>query len=172
MKTSILILISTFLMAACSSQQSAGTGQTRGPVVASFSPTTQDTVEVQVTDREPVTQAELAAPDGRVFPAEQIDRERVSRPTGYGQPSFGLGFGLGVGTGGHTGVGTGVGVGFPLGIGGSGQGDAQVASTARIRVPDMAAYRAQWQQWKLRVYLGDGESRRMIEVAAPQPPAG
>jgi hypothetical protein len=83
-----------------------------------------------------------------------------------------MGLGLGVGTGGRTGVGTGFGLGFPLAIGGSDPGEPRVASTARIRVPDMATYRTQWQQWKVRLYLGEGASRRVIEVNAPQPPAG
>ena len=127
--------------------------------VASFSGSEQDTVKVQVTDPQPVTRVELAAPDGRIFLAHQIDRERLTRQGGgyYGQPT----------------VGVGVGFGFPL-------GDARepdyrpagVASTALVHVPDMAAYRAQWQQWKVRIYLGEGASERMVEVAAPQPGAG
>ena len=178
MKTQILILISAFLMAGCSNNQgSAGPRSSpANPVVTSFSGSEQDTLQVQVTDREPVTRAELAAPDGRIFLAHQIDRERLTRQDGgYGQPSMGVGVGVGGGSGGHVGTGVGVGFGFPFVIGGAddnGYREPRVASTALIHVPDKAAYRAQWQQWKVRVYLGDGASQRMIEVAAPPPAAG
>lgn len=176
MKTPILMLISAFLIAACSGQQAADSpaGTPENPVVTSFSTSEKDTLDVQVTDREPVTQAELTTTDGQVFPAHQIERERLNRSSGgsYGQPSMGVGVGVGGGSGG-VGVGTGVGFGFPLG-GGSYDGPRgpRVASTARIRVPDMAAYRAHWQQWTVRVTLGDGGSRRVIEVGAPPPPTG
>jgi hypothetical protein len=119
-----------------------------------------------------VTQAELTSPDGKAFIAHQIDRERLSRGGGsYGQPSMGVGVGVGGGSGG-VGVGTGVGFGFPLGGSYSGPPrDGRVASTAKIRVPDMTAYRAHWQQWKVRVTLGEGAAKRVIEVGAPPPPA-
>jgi hypothetical protein len=168
MKIPILILISAFLTAACSGQQSVNTpaGTPGNPVVTSFSQSEQNTLDVQVTDRQPVTQAELASPDGQTFVAHQIDRERLSSGGGYGSP-MGVGVGVGGGSGGF-GVGTGFGIGFG---GGSGAPrDPRVTSTARIRVPDMAAYRAQWQQWKVRVTLGEGSSRRTIEVGAPPPP--
>ncbi len=171
MKTRILMLLSAFLMAACADQRGADApaGTADNPVVTTFSTSEPDTLDVQVTDREPVTRVELAAPDGQVFTAHQIDRERLSRRGGsYGQPSMGVG--VGGGSGGF-GVGTGVGFGFPLGGGDYGAPrDPRVASTAKIRVPDMAAYRARWQQWKVRVTLGEGGSKRVIEVGAPPPP--
>ncbi len=177
MKTPILIMISAFLMAACANNQGTASqkGAAANPVVTSFSGSEQDTLQVQVTDREPVTKVELAAPDGRIFLAHQIDRERLTRQNGYAQPSMGVGVGVAGGSGGHVGTGVGVGFGFPFIIGGSddnGYREPRVASTALIHVPDMTAYRAQWQQWKVRVYLGEGASQRMIEVAAPQPAAG
>jgi hypothetical protein len=174
MKTPILMLISAFLTVACSNQQATNTpaGTPANPVVTSFSESEKDTLDVQVTDRQPVTQAELASPDGKIFIAHQIERERLSRAGGYyGQPSMGVGVGVGGGSGGF-GVGSGVGFGFPLGGGYSGAPrDGRVASTAKIRVPDMTAYRAHWQQWKVRVTLGEGAAKRVIEVGAPPPPA-
>jgi len=174
MKTPILILISAFLTVACSNQQSSYTpaGTPENPVVTSFSESETDTLIVQVTDRQPLIQAELASPDGQIFTAHQIDRERLSRGGGgyyYDQPTVGVG--VGGSSGGNVGVGTGIGIGFPLGGGSSAPRDPRVESTAKIRVPDMAAYRGRWQQWKVRVTLGEGGSRRVIEVAAP-PPAG
>ena len=47
-----------------------------------------------------------------------------------------------------------------------------MVSTALVRVPDIAAYRAQWQRWKVRVTLGEGAGQRVIETVAPAPPAG
>jgi hypothetical protein len=175
MKTPILILISAFLTVACSNQPATNTpaGTPANPVVTSFSESEKDTLDVQVTDRQPVTQAELTSPDGKVFIAHQIDRERLTRYGGSYGPTVGVGVGGGSWNGGGFGVGTGVGFGFPLGGGGSYDGprDGGVASTARIRVPDMAAYRAHWQQWKVRVTLGEGAAKRVIEVGAPPPPA-
>ena len=179
MKTPILIMISAFLMAGCTDNH--GTAGPRSdptnPVVTSFSGSEQDTLQVQVTDPQPVTRVELAAPDGRVFLADRIDRERLTRQGGgyYGQPTVGIG--VGGGSGGccwnDGGVGVGFGFGFPLGDAREPDyGPGGVASTALVHVPDMAAYRAQWQQWKVRIYLGEGAGERMGEVAAPAPAAG
>ncbi len=179
MKTPILIVISAFLMASCtgnSGSHSYGSAPAN-PVVTGFSKTEQDTVRVQVTDPQPVTRVELAGPDGRIYLAHQIDRERLTRQGGgyYGQPTIGVGVGGGSGGCCWNGSGVGVGLGFGFPLGDARQTDdrpAGVASTALVRVPDMTAYRAQWQQWKVRVYLGEGANERMVEVAAPQPVAG
>lgn len=179
MKTPILILISALLMGSCTSKSGSQTYQAApaNPVVTSFSESEQDTVKVQVTDPQPVTRVELAAPDGRIYLARQIDRERLTQQGGgyYGQPTVGVG--VGGGSGGccwsGSGVGVGLGFGFPLGDArDSDDRPAGVMSTALVPVPDMAAYRAQWQQWKVRIYLGEGGAERMVEVAAPQPGAG
>jgi hypothetical protein len=179
MKTPILIMISAFLMASCTGNSSSHThaAPAANPVVTSFSESEQDTVKVQVTDPQPVTRVELAAPDGRVFLADRIDRERLTRQGGgyYGQPTVGVG--IGGGSGGccwnDGGVGVGFGFGFPLGDAREPDyGPGGVASTALVHLPDMAAYRAQWQQWRVRIYFGEGAGERMVEVAAPQPTAG
>jgi hypothetical protein len=179
MKTPILIMISAFLMAGCANNQ--GTAAQRGtpanPVVTSFSASEQDTVKVQVTDPQPVTRVELAAPDGRIYLAQQIDREQLTRQGGgyYGQPTVGVGVGGGSGGCCWNGSGVGVGLGFGFPLGDARQTDdypVGVVSTALVHVPDMATYRAQWQQWKVRIYLGEGGNERIVEVAAPQPAAG
>jgi hypothetical protein len=176
MKTPILMLIAAFLIAACGGPAPySPAGTPENPVVAGFSTSEAGTVDVQVTDRQPLTRAELASPDGQVFLAHQIEREQVRRSGGYGgQPSMGVGVGVGGGSSGGVGVGTGIGIGFPLGVGGDSGAprDPRIASIARIRVPDMAAYRSGWQQWKVRVTLGEGAAQRVIEVEAPPPPAG
>jgi len=173
MKTSILILFSAILTAACTSQPGppGGVAGATNPVVSSFSPSEKDTLEIQVTDPQPVTAVELAAPDGRVFLADAIDRTRVIQQGGYGYgPDVGVG--VGVGSGGHSGVGAGVGIGFPFIIGGTSTppGQPLVRSFARVRVGDMPAYRAQWEQWKLRVHLGEGPDEHVLEEPAPMPP--
>jgi len=38
-------------------------------------------------------------------------------------------------------------------------------------VPDMAAYRRDWQRWVLHVDLEDDGNRRVIETLPPRPPA-
>jgi len=173
MKTPILMLFSAFLTVACTAHQGHPTyvAQPANPVVTSFSTSEKGTIEIQVTDQEPAKQAELAAPDGHVFLAYSIDREQVtSQGDGYA-PS--VGFGVGVGTSGsHTGVGTGIGFGIPFVIGDDNPPvpASWVRSMARIRVNDLAAYRASWQQWKVRVHFGNGANQRMLEVAAPPPP--
>jgi hypothetical protein len=177
MKTPMLIMISAFLMASCTGNSGSHTYEPApvNPVVTSFAGSEQDTVKVQVTDPQPVTRVELVAPDGRVFLAHQIDRETLTRQGGgyYGQPTVGVGVGGGSGGWSGGGVGVGLGFGFPLGDAREPDyGPAGVASTALVHVPDMTAYRAQWQQWKVRIYLGEGAGERMVEVAAPQPAAG
>jgi hypothetical protein len=178
MKTPILILISAFLTASCTNNAGSHghAAAPVNPVVTSFSESEQGTVTVQVTDPQPVTRVELAAPDGRVYLAYQIDREHLTRQGGYGygQPTVGVGVGGGSGgcCWGGGGVGVGLGFGFPLGDARQPDYPVGVASTAVIHVPDIAAYRTGWQQWKVRVYLGEGPAERMIEVAAPPPAAG
>jgi hypothetical protein len=173
MKTPILILISAFLTASCANNTGSHghAAAPANPVVTSFSESEQDTVKVQVTDPQPVTRVELAAPDGRVFLASQIDREHLTHQGGYyGQPTVGVGVGGGSGCcWGGSGVGVGVGFGFPLGDAREPDYPVGVSSTALIHVQDMAAYRAQWQQWKVRIYLGEGANERIVEVAAPAP---
>lgn len=175
MKSPMLILISALLLAACTDTAAppAPAGSAGNPVLASFAAGEKDTLAVEVSDRDPVNRVELAAPDGRVYTAHQIDRERLNRAGGRVEPGMGVGLGVGVGSGGRVGVGSGVSLGFPLNIGGSAaRTEPRVESRALIRVPDMAAYRAGWSGWKVRVYLGNGATSRVIEVAAPTPPAG
>src|SRR5262249_17286979 len=138
MKTPILILISAFLTASCT-HNSGSHGHAAvpvDPVVTSFSGSEQDTVKVQVTDPQPVTRVELAAPDGRVYLAYQIDREHLTQQGGYyyGQPTGGAGVAGGsggcCGGGGGSGVGVGLGFGFPLGDARQPDYPVGVASTA------------------------------------------
>jgi hypothetical protein len=159
------------LLAACSSDN--GSGATAQAPNARFAPDAADVVEVRITDRLPLEAAELVAPDGSSVAARDIQRDRIveqRQPVRAG-PAFGVGvFG---GSGGH--FGTGAGIGFPIGGYGyeSGPGETRVQSLARIEIPDMAAYRAGWPNWKVRLKLGTTEAgNRTIEIPAPRPPEG
>ncbi len=111
--------------------------------------------------------AVLKRPDGVAIAAARIDRDRntYSEDTGYG-PNLGAR----VVGGSSGGVSSGVGFGFPL-FGGGGPSGAQThsmtTSTVRFQVPDMAAYRRDWQHWVLHIDLDDGANSRTIETLPP-----
>ena len=157
------VLALALLLAACSSDSQKAKTQ---PVVTSFQPGATDTVTVDVLDPEAAEQIELVAPDGKVFPAFRIHRERTTGRYS-GDPSVGVGVGVGSG-GWHddgVGVGTGIGIGFPLG--GGSTPDPKTRSIGQVKLPDMAAYRADWTKWQARVTFPGG---RVVTVAAPPPP--
>ncbi len=108
--------------------------------------------------------AALVAPDGSEIAAFQIDRDReISRDAV--QPSVGTGV-----SGGSGGFGVGVGLSFPLGN--DDPDEIGYRSVAKIRVPDMPAYRAGWQDWVLRIHqpAEDIWNERTLELPAPEPP--
>jgi hypothetical protein len=128
------------------------------------------TIETVVVDPLPVKAAHLALPDGRMIAPVGIDRDRemYSDDTGSA-PNFGVG----VSGGSSSRVSTGFGIGFPLFGGGDGGGHhtaSMTTSTLRFRIPDMNAYRADWQHWILHLDLDDGANRRSIETLPPAPP--
>jgi len=127
-------------------------------------------IQTTIVDVLPVKAAMLKLPDGQLVAAQQIDKERnvYNEGTGYG-PNFGVGV-----AGGSNGVvSSGVGFGFPLFGGGGYSGSrshSMTTSTVRFTVPDMAAYRRDWQRWVLHIDLDDGANRRSIETLPPAPP--
>lgn len=142
----------------------------RESVVSRFVLGSPDMIQATVVDALPVKAAMLKLPDGQTVAAQQIDRERnvYSERTGYGP-----GFGVGVAGGSNGGVSSGIGFGFPLFGGGGPSGTRShslTTSTVRFRVPDMAAYRRDWQRWILHIELDDGANRRSIETLPPAPP--
>ncbi|MFZ5791505.1 MAG: hypothetical protein ACOY3L_12480 [Pseudomonadota bacterium] len=155
---------------------SGGAGPTTGaggiglPVTARFVEGKPDLIEVSIRDAQPADQVELVAPSGAATAAFELDRERVTMaPTA----PTGVEWGFGITGGSSSGVQPRLGVGIPI----FGQPSPptpreEVLSTARIKVPDMAAYRAQWRHWILRILFGTkGPSPRKMEMAAPAPPA-
>lgn len=128
-----------------------------------------DLIQTTIVDPLPVKAAALRTPDGITLAAQSIDRQRnvYSDSTGYG-PNFGVG----VAGGSSSRVTTGFGIGFPL-FGGGGDDrrvTSMTTSTLRFKVPDMAAYRRDWQRWVLHIDLEDGINRRTIETLPPAPP--
>jgi hypothetical protein len=161
----LLVITAALLLAACSSDSQQAPHQ---PVVTSFASGSTDTVTVDVLDQEGANEIELVAPDGTVFTAFRVDRDKVSG-TYSSEPSMAVGVGVGSGGcchDGGVGVGTGIGFGFPLG--GSGYSDeTKTRSIGQVKVPDMAVYRAQWTKWQARVTF---PGNRVVTVAAPPPP--
>jgi hypothetical protein len=160
-------LLALFVLAACAGDRER---HISSPVAARFADEAASAPEIEITatDRQPVETAELIAPDGTAIPAHQIDRSKTVEETRGGDPSVGVGvFG---GSSGH--IGTSVGIGFPL-FGDGSSRDPVIDSRALIRIPDMAAYRAGWQQYRLRLRFGAApENERVMEIPAPRPPEG
>jgi hypothetical protein len=149
-----------------------GPNQPGAPIAAAFVPGYPPQIEVRILDRQPAERVALVTPDGRVLPAPGIETSRVyQRSGGDGYFPFypSLGVGIWGGSGGH--VGTGFGIGLPLGgIDYGPAGDEQVVSVARLFPDDLAAYRATWQRWTIRIQIGTPATIvRKVEIAAPRP---
>lgn len=161
-----LVLIAALGLAGCADE---GAKRFKSqPVVTSFAEGSIDTVTVDVLDPEAAEQIELVAPDGTVIAAFRVDREKVTGDYRGGQPTMGVGVGVGNGgwNGGGVGVGTGIGFGFPLG-GTSYSSETKTRSIGQVKLPDMAAYRANWTQWQARVTF---PGKRVVTIGAPPPP--
>jgi hypothetical protein len=170
MRKAVIACLALAALAACASDQKSNAGaDAQSDYAASFAPEASDLLLVEVRDEDPVRAARLVAPDGSATEAHAIDTERTRGSGGGGgvYPSIGVG----VGGGSNSGVATGVGIGFPIFGGGGGGGRPEYRSTARIHVPDMAAYRANWQKYELRVTVGEGTDQHQIVIPAPEPAA-
>jgi hypothetical protein len=171
MKQTTLPLLAVLLLAlgACAgdgARQARGNADELGPVTADFT-ASPDTIEVRVRDRQPVDRVELAGPAGEIVIAWRLERERVAAGAAP-SPKFGLGVGIFGGS--STRVGTSVGIGFPLGGVENAPDEPYVISIALVRLPDLAAYRATWRQWSVRIRLGDADSNyRFMQIPAPAP---
>jgi hypothetical protein len=167
-RSAIPILIIAALLAGCWGGET--TPPPRESVVSRFALGSQDQIVTTIVDPLPVKSAVLRRPDGQQIAAQQIDRER-STYTDQNDP-YGSGLGVGVTGGSNGGVSTGVGFGFPLfgGGGSASRSHSTTTSTLRFKLPDMAAYRRDWQHWVLHIDLDDGVNRRTIETLPPAPP--
>lgn len=129
-----------------------------------------DEIQTTIVDVLPVKAATLRLPDGQQLTAQQIDKEHNVYSENYG---YGPNVGVGVAGGSNGVVSSGIGFGFPFFGGGGGSSTrthSMTTSTVRFKVPDMAAYRRDWQRWVLHIDLDDGANRRSIETLPPAPP--
>jgi hypothetical protein len=169
MRNAVIACLALVALAACASDRQRAAEADEPAYAASFAPESADLLMVEVRDEDPVRAARLVAPDGAAVEAHAIDTERRSRSGGGG--GFYPSVGVGVGTGSNSGVSTGVGIGFPIFGGGGGAAREEFQSVARIHIPDLAAYRANWQKYEIRVTLGEGADEHEVVIPAPEPPA-
>ena len=167
-RTALPLTLAFALTGCYSSGESGPTAARQQSVTGYFSATEHGVIEIDITDPLPVKTASLVGPDGTATQAFQIDRDRqVYHGDGPARPTVG-----GTVTGGSSSrIGTSIGIGFPL-FGGDGSGvtTTVTASRALIRVPDLGAYRTDWQKSKLHIELDDGVTRRVMELLPPPPP--
>jgi hypothetical protein len=139
------------------------------PLETSILATAPDRIYVTVRDPLPVSAAMLVDPQGHQIDARRIDHDRIA----YGGSNVGWpSIGVGVMGGSNSGVSTGIGIGFPLF-----PGQAQAAGSINesrfgFVVPDVAAYNASWQHWKIHIDLSNGVTSRSFETLPPAPPRG
>ncbi|MDB5410103.1 MAG: hypothetical protein JWL84_5015 [Rhodospirillales bacterium] len=118
-------------------------------------------IQVVVQDPRPVRAVRLVASDGTVTEASSLSTDRVyDRGSGS---SLGLGLG-GFGFGRGGGGGGGVGVGMPLG---GSPTQVQSVATASIPLTAPAAYRSDWQRYRIDVLMGDPP--QIVSLSAPEP---
>src|SRR3546814_11468963 len=130
MKRGLSILLSGLMLTACAGDRDERVFER--PVTASFVAEETDIVEVRVTDEQPVEAAELVGPDGRVYRAHQILRDRVVEERGGAFSN--LGIGVGVTGGSRSRIGTSVGTGLPLAGFGGAPDEHESVSPARRHV--------------------------------------
>lgn len=127
-------------------------------------------IDIKAANPQPLVTAELVSAGGTVIAAAPGQLE-PQVPAGY--PVFGPSIGVFGGSWGSS-SGGGVGIGVPLGGYGSATvppGDL-VRSRALILVPDMAAYRRNWENYTVRVKFGSaGGGTTTADLPAP-PPGG
>jgi hypothetical protein len=184
-------LSGALVLAACSlaGDEPRSSGQAPDTVVARFAPGGEvSVIEVSVDDRRPLRSAELVGPGGVIVPADSIDagsapslQDRVfqhsapERPFAPPPNEPGSGSTGGLGPGGGFGFGMGAGLPMPLtgaeGEVGQSTDPGQVHSSALLRLPDPLGYRLEWQQWQVRVQVGDPPDANVVVLPAPQPPA-
>jgi hypothetical protein len=115
-----------------------------------------------------IEQIALVGPDGKTYPANDTATESVTDRGSYGGGYGGSSVGVGGGSGSHGGF---AGVGLSMDLGSLGGGSRPVFhTTARIPIPDKAAYRAAPQDWKIAVIVGyrNGPSQTFTEPAPVQ----
>ncbi len=150
----------------------AGTGPAPLPndqIRASFPPGgVADRIEVTAIDRLPLRGAELVAPDGNVTPALSLDVNPTPTQTfsqqAWAAPSSRPNYGV-------SSIGSNALTPHVVAAPETRAKVLAMLSTASIQIPDPAAYRRDWQQYRIRLRLGDPPQTESREIAAPAPPA-
>jgi hypothetical protein len=163
-----LLLAGLLVLAGCAAERPSQGPRTIPqevpPLVSHFAEDAADTVEVILRDRKPVERAELVAASGQAYVAGPIRHERIAVDAD-GQPILGL-----QASGGSSEIDS-FGVTLPLFGIDKPKAQTMMLSTARIQVADMAAYRASWPHWIVRLRLGTPQTtQRTVEFPAPRPP--
>jgi hypothetical protein len=133
-------------------------------VQARFDPRVQ-AVQVMVSEREPIMQADLVGADGARVQAGTVTMVSAPHVDYAPPPSIGIGIG-GFGFSGCCGFGSETGIGLPLG----GPRPVNVSDqyVASVSIPVPADYAQHWNAYRVELRVGN----RSLAVAAPPPPAG
>lgn len=161
-----LTIFALLTLAACG-YNSPKPGGIDESVTSAISPEDASVIVVNVSDPLPVKSARLIDPAGKMTDAFAIDTDRQ---TYSNSRSSGPNVGVGVAGGSNGGVSTGIGIGIPLFGSDGGTATHRITeSRIRLRIPDMAAYRLNWQHYALAVDLDDGVNRRSFQMIPPAP---
>lgn len=127
-------------------------------------------IEVFARDVLPLTLAELVGPNGAISQARAIERQVQAPAGGSLRPEIGVGVAGGSSSGIRS---SGVIISLPItGIGGPPREPSFVESRTMLAVPDPAAYRADWQNYSVRLRLGapPGDTKHItLDAPSPQP---
>ena len=145
------ISFALLLLAGCSSTIDPNTARTKYD-------TGSNTVQITVSDTQPVTTGALVGPDGTVYQATSINVVETPHTVYQAPPSVGLGIGGWSGN-----VGSAMGIGLPLGGPTPSQITDQFVSMVLLPVP--ADYQANWPAYKVQVQVGN----RALTQPAPKP---
>lgn len=133
-----------------------------------------DYIDVEVVFRSWVHQVdkvELVAPDGRRYKVPNLSTAVESAP-GYGIGGSGTSVGVGAagGSSGRVGGFLGIGIDITSLLNGGAREAPTVRTKGAIALPDPAAYRRDWQRWRLVVTVSRGGTEPKIwTVPAPKP---
>jgi hypothetical protein len=145
------VSLALLLLAGCSSTIDPNTARTKYD-------TGSDTIQIMVSDTQPVTTAALVGPDGTLYAATSVNVVETPHAVYQAPPSVGLGIG-----GWNGNVGSAAGIGLPLGDPTPSRVTDQFISTVLLPAP--ADYRANWPAYKVQVQVGN----RALTQAAPKP---
>jgi hypothetical protein len=171
----VFVLLPLVLLAACVSSAApqpspAAPAAAAADVHASFPPHgIADAISIDAVDRLPLTAAVLIAPDGSETPASYIDAT-ANPSNAIGQSAESEAWQNAV-----TGNNAFAAAGQDIAVNAAVRGESQllaVVSAAEIPLPDPAAYRRDWQHFRIRLTFGASPAQHESrDIAAPAPPA-